>query len=63
MFWWVLIPIAASVPFLLYGLFRWASADAGIDAEIAKERYRAEQDWRGLYRSGSDSKAAKTVKN
>ncbi len=62
-FWWVLIPIAASVPFLLYRLFRWASGDLGIDAEIAKERYRAEQDWRGLHRSGSDSKAVKTVKN
>ena len=62
MLWWVLIPIAASVPFLLYGLFRWASADPGIDAEIAKERYRAEQDWRGLHRSDSDSKTAKTAK-
>ena len=62
-FWWVLIPSAASVPFLLYGLFRWASADPGIDAETAKERYRAEQDWRGLHRSGSDTKAVKTVKN
>lgn len=62
-FWWVLILVAASVPFLLYGLFRWASADPGIDAEIAKERFRAEQDWRGLHRSGSDSDAAKKVKN
>ena len=62
-FWWVLIPIAVSLPFLLYGLFRWASADPGIAAEIAKERYRAEHDWRGQHRSGSDSNATKTVKN
>jgi hypothetical protein len=62
-FWWVLILVAASVPFLLYGLFRWASADPGIDAEIAKERFRAEQDWRDMHRSGSDSNAAKKVKN
>jgi hypothetical protein len=61
--WWVLIPVAASVPFLLYALFRWASADPGIDAEITKERFRAEQDWRGLHRSGSDSNAAKKVKD
>jgi hypothetical protein len=52
--WWTLIPIAAAVLLSLYGLFRWASADAGIDDERAKERFRAEQDWRGLRRSGSD---------
>jgi len=52
--WWILIPIAAAVLLSLYGLFRWASADAAIDAEIARERFRAEQDWRGLRRSGID---------
>jgi len=52
--WWILISIAAAVPLLLYALFRWASTDPGIDAEISKERFRAEQDSRGLRRSGND---------
>ena len=62
MFWWVLIPVAALVSLLLYGLFRWASADPGIDAEIAKERFRAEQEWREVRRSGSESSPPKTSK-
>jgi hypothetical protein len=61
-FWWALIAIAVAVPSLLYGLFRWASADPGIDAERAKERFRAEQDRRGLQRSGNDG-PANTVKS
>jgi len=40
---------------LLYGLFRWASADAGIDTEIVKERLRGKQDWSGLHRSAIDA--------
>jgi hypothetical protein len=53
--WWMLIPIAAAVLLALYGLFRWAAADPGIDTESAKERFRTEQDWRGLRRSGIDA--------
>jgi hypothetical protein len=56
--WWVLIPAAVAVPFLLYGLYRRALADPGIDAEIAKERFRAEQEWRSAHRSGNDNNAA-----
>jgi hypothetical protein len=62
MFWWVLIPVAALACLLLYVLFRWASADPGIDAQIAKERFRAEQEWREGRRSGSESNSPKTSK-
>lgn len=55
MFWWILVAIAAAIPFLLYGLFRWASADSGIDAENAQARFRVEQEWRAVRRSGSES--------
>jgi hypothetical protein len=42
-------------PFLLYGLFPWASSDEGIERELSKERFRAGQELRGLQRSsGSD---------
>jgi hypothetical protein len=58
MHWWVLIAIAAGVLLSLYGLLRWASADGGIDAEIARERLRAEQEWRGLRRAGNEEQAA-----
>ena len=51
MFWGVLIVLTVAVLFLLYGLFRWASKDPGIDREIAKHRFQAEQDLRGLHRS------------
>jgi hypothetical protein len=52
MFWWGLGIFVLVAPFLLYGLFRWASSDEGIDREVAKERFRAEQELRGLRRSG-----------
>lgn len=55
MHWWMLIPIAAVIVITLYGLFRWASGAPEIDAEIAKQRFREEEDWRGLRRSGIDS--------
>jgi len=52
--WWILIVIAAAAGLLLYGLFRWSAGAPEIDDEIAKERFRAEQDWRNLRRSGHD---------
>ena len=52
MFWWGLGIAVLVAPVLLYGLFRWASSDEGIDRELAKERFRAEQELRGLRRSG-----------
>ena len=52
MFWGGLIIVTVAVLFLVYGLFRWASKDPGIDREIAKQRFQAEQDLRGLHRSG-----------
>ncbi len=54
-FWWFLLAIAAAIGLFFYGLFRWASADPAIDAEAAKERFDAEQDWRGVRRSGDDT--------
>ncbi len=55
MHWWILIPIAVVVVISLYALFRWASQDPGIDVEIARDRFHAEQDWRGLRRSAIDA--------
>jgi len=55
MHWWVLIPIAAVIGVLLYGLLRWASGAPQIDLENATEHFRTEQDWRGLHRSGIDA--------
>jgi hypothetical protein len=52
MFWWSLAGVLFVVPLLFYGLFRWASSDPAIDREIAKQRFRAEQDYRALRRSG-----------
>jgi hypothetical protein len=46
-----LVALAVAIPFLLFGLFRWASADPGIDREISTERFRAEQESRWLRRS------------
>jgi hypothetical protein len=53
--WLILVLIAAATVILLYGLFRWASADAGVDAKIAKEDSSAEQDWCRLHRSAIDA--------
>jgi hypothetical protein len=53
--WLILVLIAVATAILLYGLFRWASADAGIDAETVKERLRGKQDWSGLHRSAIDA--------
>jgi hypothetical protein len=52
MFWWVLVGIVLAIPFLLYGFYRWASGDPGVEREIAKDRFRAEQESRALRRSG-----------
>ena len=60
MAWWVFIVIGAAVLLSVYGLFRWASADPGIDAENAKNRFRAEQDWRAARRPGGDGAQAGT---
>jgi len=54
MHWWILIPIAAALLVALKGVFRWASRDGGIDADIARHHFRAAQDWRGLHRSPID---------
>jgi len=35
-------------------VFRWASRDGGMDADIPRHHFRAEQDWRGLHRSPID---------
>ena len=51
MFWGGLIVLIVAILFLLFGLFHWASKDPGIDREIAKQRFQAEQELRGLHRS------------
>lgn len=61
MFWWGLAIVVLVTPFLLYGLFRWASSDEGVEREISKERFRAEQELRGLRRSGGDDLASHTA--
>lgn len=58
MHWWVLISLVAAGCLLLYGLFWWASGDPAVEAERAKERFRAEQDRRGQRRTGSDLTAS-----
>ena len=58
MHWWVVILIVAAIPLTLYGLYRWASGDPGIEAGIAKERLREEQDWRSVRRAGKDATRA-----
>jgi hypothetical protein len=50
-FWWGLVAIVVAIPFLLLGLYYWASKDRGVDREIAKEHFRAEQELRWLRRS------------
>jgi hypothetical protein len=55
MHWWIYPILAAAALLALYGLFRWASAAPGIDADSDRERFRAEQDWRALRRSGVDA--------
>ena len=44
-------------PLLLLALYYWASKDSGVDGEIAKERFRAEQELRWLRRSGESAGA------
>ena len=51
MLFWGLLAFAVVCLILLYGLFHWASADPGIDRDIAKDRFQAEQDWRAVRRS------------
>jgi hypothetical protein len=53
-YWLILVLVTAATLILLYGLFRWASADAGIDAET-KERLPGKPDWSGLHRSAIDA--------
>ncbi|PYT99998.1 MAG: hypothetical protein DMG38_09400 [Acidobacteria bacterium] len=54
MHWWILISIAAAILVALNVVFRWASRDGGMDADIPRHHFRAEQDWRGLHRSPID---------
>ena len=47
--------IVVVVPLLLLGLYYWASKDSGVEREIAKDRFRAEQELRWLRRSGESA--------
>jgi hypothetical protein len=57
LFWWALAAFAIAIPFLLFGLFRWASADPGIDRQLSSERFRAAQESRWLRRSNGTAEA------
>jgi hypothetical protein len=56
MFWWCLAAVVLAVPVVFLAVFLWSSGDPAIDREIdreiAKGRFRAEQEWRALRRSG-----------
>jgi len=61
--WWAWIAVAlAAAGVLLYGLIRWAAGAPEIDDEISKERFRAEQEWRALRRSGENASPASGAK-
>jgi len=53
--WWGLLAVAVAIPLLLFGLFRWASADSAIDRVSSRERFRAQQEIRWLRRSHASS--------
>ena len=55
MFWLSLVAIVVAAPLLLLALYYCASKDSGVDREIAKERFRAEQELRWLRRSGENA--------
>jgi hypothetical protein len=52
--WWGLVAMAGVV--IMVGvpiwLLRWISSDDGVERESARERFRAEQEARGLRRAG-----------
>jgi len=50
--WWVLLACGVTALFLVLGLFRWISSDPGIERDIARSRFRDEQDSRALRRAG-----------
>lgn len=56
MFWWGLAAVVLVVPVVFLVVFLWSSGDPAIDREIEREiarnRFRAEQEYRGLRRSG-----------
>jgi hypothetical protein len=59
---WAWLVIGGVGALSLYGVFKWASADRGIDAENANEHFRSEQDWRAMRRSGGGSAAIRENK-
>ncbi len=57
MFWLSLVAIVVAATLLVLALYYWASKDSGVDREIAKERFQAEQELRWLRRSGENAGA------
>ena len=57
MFWLSLVAIVVAATLLVLALYYWASKDSGVDREIAKKRFRAEQELRWLRRSGENAGA------
>lgn len=54
-FWWALLACGMAGLPLALGLFHWISKDQGIERERARARFRAEQDYRALRRSGKST--------
>ena len=52
LFWWALLAFGVAGVLLLVGSFRWISSDPGIERDVARADFRAEQDFRALRRAG-----------
>ena len=55
--------IVVAVPFLLLGLYYWASEHPGVERELSKQRYRTEQELRWLRRSQESADASSRDKH
>ncbi len=58
MLWLILLAFLIAIPFLLLGLYRWASKDPGVEREVAHRQFQEIQDLRGLRRSGYGDSAS-----
>gem|GEM_PF-4298253 len=51
MFWWGILAFAATAVFALLGLLHWILMDPDVDRDIAKDRFRLEQEYREYRRA------------
>jgi hypothetical protein len=52
LFWLGLLALALTALFVLLGLFHWILTAPSLEQNPAQDRFRAEQDYRALQRSG-----------